>query len=144
MLDRICSADAKGGKHGNGYLKAEKDVDAGDWFFKAHFFQDPVQPGSLGVEAMLQLLQFDLLHRGLPRGLSSPCFEPNRIGATTEWYYRGQVTPANALITVECDIKSIEGYQGAWTVSAEARLWVDGLLIYRVPEIGGRLYENDG
>jgi 3-hydroxymyristoyl/3-hydroxydecanoyl-(acyl carrier protein) dehydratase len=37
---------------GLGWLRAEKDVDAGDWYFKAHFFQDPVQPGSLGVQAM--------------------------------------------------------------------------------------------
>jgi 3-hydroxymyristoyl/3-hydroxydecanoyl-(acyl carrier protein) dehydratase len=33
-------------------------VDPAEWFFKAHFFQDPVQPGSLGIEALIQLLQW--------------------------------------------------------------------------------------
>ena len=32
-------------------------VDPGDWFFQAHFYQDPVWPGSLGLESFLQLLK---------------------------------------------------------------------------------------
>jgi 3-hydroxymyristoyl/3-hydroxydecanoyl-(acyl carrier protein) dehydratase len=32
-------------------------VDARQGFFAAHFFQDPVQPGSLGLEAMLDALR---------------------------------------------------------------------------------------
>jgi 3-hydroxymyristoyl/3-hydroxydecanoyl-(acyl carrier protein) dehydratase len=35
-------------------IRVRKRVDAGEWFFKAHFFKDPVLPGSLGVQAMLQ------------------------------------------------------------------------------------------
>jgi 3-hydroxymyristoyl/3-hydroxydecanoyl-(acyl carrier protein) dehydratase len=31
-------------------------VDPSFWFFKAHFFQDPVWPGSLGLESFLQLV----------------------------------------------------------------------------------------
>ena len=30
-------------------------VDPSAWFFKAHFYQDPVIPGSLGLESLLQL-----------------------------------------------------------------------------------------
>ena len=43
-----------GGEAGLGRLVAEYDVHPEAWFFKAHFFQDPVQPGSLGLEAMQQ------------------------------------------------------------------------------------------
>jgi hypothetical protein len=43
----------------------EKDVDPGEWFFKAHFFQDPVMPGSLGIEALCQLLQWYMAERGI-------------------------------------------------------------------------------
>ena len=33
-------------------------VDPEFWFFKAHFYQDPVWPGSLGLESFLQLLKY--------------------------------------------------------------------------------------
>ena len=54
MLDRVTGfwPDA-----GHGRLRAEKDVDPGEWFFKAHFFTDPVQPGSLGDLESLQGMQ---------------------------------------------------------------------------------------
>ena len=55
-------------------LRAEKDVDPGDWYFRAHFFQDPVQPGSLGLEAMLQLIRCYLIHTGA--AAADAVFEP--------------------------------------------------------------------
>jgi 3-hydroxymyristoyl/3-hydroxydecanoyl-(acyl carrier protein) dehydratase len=58
MLDRITHYDPKGGKAGLGTAARREGRRPDEWFFKAHFFQDPVQPGSLGIEAMLQLLQF--------------------------------------------------------------------------------------
>jgi len=42
MLDRITALDAAAGAAGLGRIRAEKDVWPGDWFFRAHFFQDPV------------------------------------------------------------------------------------------------------
>jgi 3-hydroxymyristoyl/3-hydroxydecanoyl-(acyl carrier protein) dehydratase len=79
-------------------------VNPGEWFFKAHFFQDPVQPGSLGIEALCQLLQFMMLHTGMGDGMRHPRFEPLQLGRPLSWKYRGQVTPANALITTELEI----------------------------------------
>src|SRR5690606_20275223 len=65
MLDRVTGYWPSGGSHQNGFVRAEKDVNPREWFFKAHFFQDPVQPGSLGVEAMLQAIQWLMLEQGL-------------------------------------------------------------------------------
>lgn len=48
MIDRITGYWPDAGPAGLGRLRAEKDVDPGAWFFKAHFFQDPVMPGSPG------------------------------------------------------------------------------------------------
>ncbi len=31
-------------------------IDPAAWFLEAHFYQDPVMPGSLGVEAMHQAM----------------------------------------------------------------------------------------
>jgi FabA-like domain len=43
---------------------------------RAQVQKDPVQPGSLGVEAMLQWLQFYLLERNLHEGIPHPAFWP--------------------------------------------------------------------
>ncbi|MDY6811432.1 MAG: hypothetical protein SW127_20885, partial [Actinomycetota bacterium] len=45
VLDRV-NFWPGGGEAGLGRLVAEYDVTPEAWFFKAHFFQDPVQPGS--------------------------------------------------------------------------------------------------
>ena len=92
MIDRATHV-ASAGRAGLGVLRGEKDVDVTEWFFKAHFFQDPVQPGSLGVEALLQLLQFFMLDTGMDDGLDNPHFEPLMIDTPLTWKYRGQVTP---------------------------------------------------
>ncbi len=51
LLDRLHFA-AGGGEAGLGCVEAEAAIDPAAWFFEAHFYQDPVMPGSLGVEAM--------------------------------------------------------------------------------------------
>ena len=69
MVDRATHI-AGAGTAGLGVVRGEKDVDVSEWFFKAHFFQDPVQPGSLGIEALLQLLQFYMLDTEMASGMS--------------------------------------------------------------------------
>ena len=39
-----------GGPQGLGFLRGTTPVNPEAWFFKAHFYQDPVWPGSLGLE----------------------------------------------------------------------------------------------
>src|SRR5207244_12318386 len=57
MVDRIDLYLPQGGPHGLGLILGSKDVNPEEWFFKAHFYQDPVWPGSLGLEALVQLLK---------------------------------------------------------------------------------------
>ena len=91
MIDRVTAFEPTGGIAGLGRIRGEKDVDASEWFFKAHFFQDPVQPGSLGLEAMVQLLQVAMKLRGMADGMKAPRFEPLALGVPLTWKYRGQV-----------------------------------------------------
>ncbi len=42
MMDRIGLFVATGGPEGLGFIRASKAVDPDEWFFKAHFYQDPV------------------------------------------------------------------------------------------------------
>ena len=139
MLDRLSGYWPEGGRAGLGRLRAEKDVHPGQWFFKAHFFQDPVQPGSLGLEAMIQLLQLYMIHEGLGESIPEPCFEPIALGRPFTWKYRGQVTPERQRVTVELEIleRGRDG-QGAYAV-AESSLWVDGLRIYHTENLALRV-----
>lgn len=139
MLDRVTGYWPEGGEKGLGRLRAEKDVNIKEWFFKAHFFHDPVQPGSLGVEAIIQLLQFYMIHEDMGKGTNNPRFEPLWIGKPITWKYRGQVTPNNKMITTELNIQEIgEDEKGPYAI-AEGSLWVDGLKIYHVKDIGVRI-----
>lgn len=141
MLDRVVVADAKGGQEGLGFYRAEKDVDPQEWFFKAHFFQDPVQPGSLGVEAMLQALQFAMLHQDMGEGMSAPRFEALALGEALTWKYRGQVLTHNAVISTTLEIVEVRREEGAVVAIAQASLWVDGKRIYEARRLGMRLVD---
>ncbi|QHY99739.1 Mycocerosic acid synthase [Streptomyces sp. S4.7] len=142
MLDRITGCWPDGGSRGLGRLRSEKDVVADEWFFRAHFFQDPVQPGSLGVEAMCQLLQYHLLERGAADGVLHPRFEPVLPGRETTWTYRGQITPANRLIRVDMDIVERGTDERGPYALADASLWGDDTCIYRVRGLGMRVVSD--
>ncbi len=142
MIDRVVLAEADGGQEGLGRYRAEKDVDPAEWFFEAHFFQDPVQPGSLGIEAMIQALQFAMLHKGMDEGMTAPRFEPLGTGQALTWKYRGQVLTHNKLISTTLDIvEEGEDDKGRYVV-ATASLWVDGMRIYEATGLGMRLVEG--
>jgi len=130
MLDRVVHFEPTGGEAGLGLARGEKDVDVGEWFFKAHFFQDPVQPGSLGIEAMIQLLQWTMLELGLDEGIAQPRFETLGLGEEMTWKYRGQVIPENQVISSTLEITSIRREDDRVVAVADASLWVDGKRIY--------------
>ena len=138
MLDRVTGFWPQAGAAGLGRLRAEKDVDPEEWFFKAHFFQDPVMPGTLGIESMTQLLQFYMLHSGLDAGLETPRFEVLTQSSSLSWKYRGQVLPHRKLVTVEVEIREVIREAGNVTVVADGWLWVDGVRIYQCTGLAGR------
>ncbi|RME27018.1 MAG: 3-hydroxyacyl-[acyl-carrier-protein] dehydratase FabA, partial [Deltaproteobacteria bacterium] len=142
MLDRITGFWPEGGAAGLGRVRGEKDVDPGEWFFKAHFFQDPVQPGSLGLEALLQLLQWFMLHQGMDEGMTAPRFEPLMQGRELKWKYRGQVVPGNKVIQTTMEITERGVDEHGPYVIGNGSLWVDGKRIYEVEGMGMRLVER--
>jgi 3-hydroxymyristoyl/3-hydroxydecanoyl-(acyl carrier protein) dehydratase len=125
MIDRIEQYIPDGGPAGLGYIKGTKDVDPNEWFFKAHFFEDPVTPGSLGLESFLQLLKFVAVERfGMPKSAVIALGERHR------WLYRGQVVPTNKKVTVDAWITAID--QQNRTLTANGFLSVDGKMIYQM------------
>jgi 3-hydroxymyristoyl/3-hydroxydecanoyl-(acyl carrier protein) dehydratase len=139
MIDRVSHFDPKGGPAGLGAARAEKDVNPGEWFFKAHFFQDPVQPGSLGIEAMIQLLQWTMREMDLHQGIDNPRFETLGLGEEMIWKYRGQVIPENSLIQSTIEITEIRREEDSILVLCNASLWVDAKRIYEAEGLGMRI-----
>jgi 3-hydroxymyristoyl/3-hydroxydecanoyl-(acyl carrier protein) dehydratase len=143
MLHRVTGLWLDGGRHGHGRIRAERDVDADDWYFKAHFFQDPVQPGSLGMEAMVQALQLFLLETVSEEVRSTHRFEGITTGSKPlVWKYRGQVLPEDRLITVDLDVtaRGVDA-RGPFAL-AEGSLWVGDKRIYEAGTLGVRLVRS--
>ncbi len=139
MIDRITGFWRGAGSAGKGRLRAEKTVKPSDWFFKSHFYSDPVQPGSLGLEMMLQTLQFYVLEENLHRGIEDAYFEPLALDAHISWKFRGQARPENKHIVAELDIVSVESGADGTTVVANGSLWVDGMRRYEAKGMGLRV-----
>jgi 3-hydroxymyristoyl/3-hydroxydecanoyl-(acyl carrier protein) dehydratase len=133
MIDRIDLLIPDGGPAGLGFVRGSKDIDPREWFFKAHFYQDPVCPGSLGIESFLQLLKFAARERW-PQLADSHRFAP-ATGKSHRWTYRGQILPQNRTVTVEALVSQVtESPHPA--LHANGCLMVDGLTIYRMEDFG--------
>jgi 3-hydroxymyristoyl/3-hydroxydecanoyl-(acyl carrier protein) dehydratase len=139
VLDRLTGYWPEGGHAGLGRMRAEKAIVAGQWFFKAHFYQDPVQPGSLGLEALLQALQALAIARGLGEGVANPRFETQAAGVTMRWKYRGQVIPENRLVVVDVELTEVTRDERGVLIVGEGSLWVDGKRIYEAKGLGVRI-----
>ena len=142
-LDRVTGYWPEGGAFGLGQVRAERSIDASDWYFKAHFFQDPVQPGSLGIEAMIQTLQFFMLESGMGEGVEAPRFEPIALGRPMTWKYRGQVVPLNDTVAVTLEVTEIGRDDDGPFAIARASLWCDGIRIYSADNMGMRIVSGD-
>lgn len=142
MLNRITGYWPDGGEAGLGLARAERDIDAADWYFKAHFFQDPVQPGSLGLEAILQLMQEFMLKKDLGQQFSNPRFEPIATALEHVWKYRGQVRPFNKIVTIQIEVLEIVQDKEKVILTANGSLWSDGICIYEVSPMSMAIVEG--
>jgi len=144
MIDRVTGYWADAGEPKLGVLRAEKDVDHGEWFFKAHFFQDPVMPGSLGIESLLQALQSLMAIENLDAGFAAPQFTPIALGSECEWKFRGQVLPTSERVVVAVEVLDRSAEEGRITVTAKGTLFVDGMKIYELKRFGMQIVDAAG
>jgi acyl transferase domain-containing protein/3-hydroxymyristoyl/3-hydroxydecanoyl-(acyl carrier protein) dehydratase len=125
MIDRVELLVPDGGPHGLGLIQGETAVDSSAWFFKAHFYQDPVWPGSLGLESLLQMLRAFAVERW-PDARAFQAMS----GSAHTWLYRGQVIPTNRGVQVQAVITGRDDAR-RW-LTADGYLSVDGRVIYRM------------
>ena len=136
MIQTIEALVPNGGPYGKGCIVGTMPVDPSAWFFKAHFYQDPVVPGSLGLESFWQLVKVYAADRWQVRPETlfvTPSLvpaSPSNVPAKHEWVYRGQVIPRDQLVTVSAVIRDVDDQQR--TVTAEGFLSVDGRIIYQM------------
>jgi 3-hydroxymyristoyl/3-hydroxydecanoyl-(acyl carrier protein) dehydratase len=133
MLDTVECLVPDGGPAGLGFAEASKQVRPEEWFFQAHFYQDPVMPGSLGLEAFVQLLKLIAYRRWRPAG--DTYFEAG-LGKH-RWLYRGQVVPASRRVVVQAAVTARD--DAGRRLTADGFLSVDGLVIYAMNDFTVRL-----
>ena len=125
------------GPYGHGFAIGTTTVNPASWFFKAHFHQDPVVPGSLGLESFFQLLKLYAAQRWQlnphAQFVTPIIHKPGSpLSGKHEWVYRGQVVPKDDRVTVSAVIKSVN--DAARELTAEGFLSVDGRIIYQMKE----------
>ncbi|WP_405012842.1 beta-ketoacyl synthase N-terminal-like domain-containing protein [Kitasatospora sp. NBC_01539] len=130
LVDRV-DLVADGGRHGLGYLHGHREVRPDEWYFDCHFHRDPVMPGSLGVEAVLQALRLYVLEQGLADGLESPHFAP-ATDVEMAWKYRGQILRHDEELRFDVHVREVRREDGRVVVVADADLWKPGLRIYEL------------
>ncbi|MDZ4814562.1 MAG: beta-ketoacyl synthase N-terminal-like domain-containing protein, partial [Pseudomonadota bacterium] len=104
LLDRITHLEIDGGPWQRGYLRAELDISAQQWFFDGHFKNDPCMPGTLMFDGCLQAMALYLAACGYTLKRDGWRFQP-----VPELPYqlqcRGQVTPGSRLLVTEVFIE---------------------------------------
>ncbi len=127
MVESLARTSAPAGRYEQGIIYGRQPVRKGEWFFAAHFYQDPVMPGSLGLEALEQVLKAEA--QGIWPDVRAWTLA---LAQVHRWTYRGQVLPSAQELNYEVHIKAID--HNAQSLKADAWLYCDGLAIYALED----------
>ncbi len=133
MFDRITEINDNTGAFKKGSLKAELDIKKDLWFFGCHFYEDPVMPGCLGLDAMWQLVGFYLGWIGNPG-------KGRALGVGTV-KFTGEVLQNVKLVKYVIDIKKIMSPGGTTVGLANGIVLADDKKIYSADSLKVGLFK---
>ncbi|WP_327684504.1 beta-ketoacyl synthase N-terminal-like domain-containing protein [Streptomyces sp. NBC_00467] len=133
LVDRV-DLVTDGGRHGQGYLHGHRAIRPDEWYFDCHFHRDPVMPGSLGVEAILQAMRLFVIEQNLAEGMEQPRFAM-ATDVETAWKYRGQILRHDKELRFDVHIKEVRREADRLLVIADADLSKPGLRIYELTDV---------
>lgn len=122
--------DPIGGKNEAGYIYAVRQNSKEDWYYTCHFYEDPVMPGSLGIETIAQAAKIFAANHFVKDSRISLA-----IGQELTWKYRGQVLQQNKQMQIEIHFHKIISEGRKHYLSGDASLWADDLRIYEVQHL---------
>jgi acyl transferase domain-containing protein/3-hydroxymyristoyl/3-hydroxydecanoyl-(acyl carrier protein) dehydratase len=116
----------------NRRIWAQSPVTPEAWFFQAHFPNDPVWPGSLGLEAFFQAAKYLAVKRYYPEDplKYAGSFTAPLVGRKHGWLYRGQIPPSAKLMSLGLLVTKSDPHNQILTFNG--LLNVDGLTVYQV------------
>jgi 3-hydroxyacyl-[acyl-carrier protein] dehydratase/trans-2-decenoyl-[acyl-carrier protein] isomerase len=133
LFDRITEITDQGGAFNKGRIEAEFDINPDLWFFDCHFHGDPVMPGSLGLDALWQLVGFYLgWIGGKGRGRALGCGEVK---------FGGEVTRDIRKVTYKVDMKRVINRRLVMGIG-DGVLEADGTPIYWAEDLRVGLYQR--
>lgn len=145
MIDRVTGFWPDAGEARLGRIRTAQEIHLDSWYFKAHFFEDPVQPGSLGLEALIQTARALAEMKGWLDGIENPVWEHPVVGTPISWRYRGQVVPTKKEVVTEVEAQAVDIVEGeSMTLTVYGTQWADGLRIYEMPSFAVRVRSGGG
>ena len=120
MMDRITEISLDGGEFGKGHIIGELDITPELWFFGCNFAGDPVMPGSLGLDAMWQIIGYWLGWSGSPG--------KGRAIGVGGVKLSGHITPETKIVRYEIDMRQVR--RGRLVLGiANGRVFADGACV---------------
>jgi 3-hydroxyacyl-[acyl-carrier protein] dehydratase / trans-2-decenoyl-[acyl-carrier protein] isomerase len=133
-FDEIIEIHTQGGTYGRGYALARRELASMSWVFDSHFSGDPVMPGTMMIEGLLQLAGFCGAYAG-GKGLG-------RAARIDDIRFLADVTPADREILYRVDVRRCNAErtllvaEGKALVRGSERMTVGGLwVVVRTPTL---------
>lgn len=126
MMDRITEISMDGGAFGKGHIVGELDIAPGHWFFDCHYRGDAMMPGSLGLDAMWQMIGYWLGWSGSPG--------KGRAIGVGEVECTGTITPDARCVRYEVTMRQVR--RGKLVLGiADGRVLADGVCVFTAKDM---------
>jgi len=126
LLDSVV-IDSDAGNDRSGYVYANRQNTPQDWFYACHFYEDPVMPGSLGIEVIIQAMKVFIQQQSKNAATAIIV-----TGQKMNWTYRGQVLQHHRQMQVEVHFHKTQRIGKTRLFTGDASLWADDSRIYEV------------